>query len=148
MSLPRFARACALAGAAGAALLTCTPAAPAGVFTLWGAVCPSSYFKHCQEAPPHIWMTTGCPRRVCDPCNLEHAGYYHTCWQPWPWPPDYRHCPCSPCAMVQGMPAAAPPAETKPADKDKEKDKGNGGELPPPRKTNGVNGPPSVRLMN
>jgi hypothetical protein len=33
-----------------------------------------------------------CPKPVCDPCSLEHYGYYPTCWQPWPFPPDYRHC--------------------------------------------------------
>jgi hypothetical protein len=145
MSLQRFARAWAVVGAAGAVLLTWTPAAPAAFFTLCCGLCPPC-FKHCQEGPPRVWMRCGCARPVCDPCNLEHAGYYHTCWQPWPWPPDYSHCHCPPpCAMAPGMPAALPPADTKPADKDK----GNGGELPPPRKMNNeVNGAPAVRLMN
>jgi hypothetical protein len=33
-----------------------------------------------------------CPKPLCDPCNMEHYGYYLTCWHPWPFPPDYRHC--------------------------------------------------------
>jgi hypothetical protein len=49
---------------------------------------------HCMERPPHIKWKCVCPRPVCDPCTLEHYGYYQTCWCPWPYPPDLRHCPC------------------------------------------------------
>jgi hypothetical protein len=89
-------------------------------------------------------MMTGCARKVCDPCNLEHAGYYHTCWQPWPWPADYRHCHClQPAAMAIEMPTAAPaaaPADKKAAPKD-----AGGDQLPEPRK---VSAAPATRLVN
>jgi hypothetical protein len=47
---------------------------------------------HCMERPPKIKFQCACPRPVCDPCQLEHFGYYQTCWCPWPFPPDLRHC--------------------------------------------------------
>ena len=56
--------------------------------------CPPP-FVHCMERPPKIKWKCGCPRPVCDPCDLEHFGYYQTCWCPWPFPPDLRHCPCA-----------------------------------------------------
>jgi hypothetical protein len=53
-----------------------------------------------------------CPKPICNPCNLEHFGYYPTCWQPWPFPPDYSHCPNYNCAMAAaGPPPAAPAAK-------------------------------------
>jgi hypothetical protein len=82
-----------------------------------------------------------CPKPICDPCNLEHFGYYPTCWQPWPYPPDYRHCPNFNCAVaaagtVPGGEAtgagpstggASPAGPMPPADE----------RLPEPRKGNG-----------
>jgi hypothetical protein len=50
-----------------------------------------------------------CPKPICDPCNLEHFGYYPTCWQRWPFPPDYRHCPNFNCALAAGGPAPSAP---------------------------------------
>src|SRR4051812_47421737 len=49
--------------------------------------CPPP-FIHFFENPPCIKYKHACPRPVCDPCNLPHYGYYQTCWQPWPFPPD------------------------------------------------------------
>jgi hypothetical protein len=42
---------------------------------------------------------------VCDPCALPHFGYYQTCWSPWPYPRDFRHCP-----YPQASDALPPPA--------------------------------------
>ena len=50
---------------------------------------------HCLEKPPKIKYKCACPRPICEPCQLEHFGYYQTCWCPWPFPPDLRHCPCA-----------------------------------------------------
>src|SRR5437660_1580852 len=36
--------------------------------------CPPP-FCHTQEGPPCIHYKCGCPRPVCDPCNLPHYGY-------------------------------------------------------------------------
>jgi hypothetical protein len=46
----------------------------------------------CITRTPRWHYKCVCPRPVCAPCNLEHYGYYPTCWQPWPFPPDTRHC--------------------------------------------------------
>ncbi len=74
--------------------------------------CPPP-FKHCMEGPPRICIKKGCPRPVCPPgCDTPNWGYYQPCWRPWPWPPDWSHCPypvpagaVGPCpqgAMVPG----------------------------------------------
>jgi hypothetical protein len=81
-----------------------------------------------------------CPKPICEPCNLEHFGYYPTCWQPWPFPPDYRHCPNFGCAVAAAgtvtMPEGtgtgtgagpSPAGSMPPADE----------RLPEPRKGNG-----------
>lgn len=54
--------------------------------------CPPPYY-HVYEGPPCLKFKKGCPRPVCDPCELPHFGYFQTCWSPWPYPPDWRHCP-------------------------------------------------------
>ncbi len=55
--------------------------------------CPPPY-HHCQEGPPKIKFKKGCPRPVCPPgCETPNWGYYQSCWRPWPWPPDWSHCP-------------------------------------------------------
>jgi hypothetical protein len=56
--------------------------------------CPKPYLYY-FEGRPRIKFKHACPRPICDPCNLEHYGYYQTCWCPWPFPPDMRHCPCA-----------------------------------------------------
>jgi len=40
--------------------------------------CPPPYLWF-SEGPPWIKFKKACPRPVCDPCNLEHYGYYQTC---------------------------------------------------------------------
>lgn len=68
--------------------------------------CPPC-FRHCMERPPKLHYSCGCPRPVCNPCNLPHYGYFQTCWRPWPFPEDWSHCP------VQG-PQAYPPVGPPP----------------------------------
>jgi hypothetical protein len=84
--------------------------------------CPNAYV-HWAEGPPRVKFKRASPRPVCDPCNLEHYGYYQTCWCPWPFPPDTRHCPClnnhpSLPFLVEPEPPAdprgAPPPSTEP----------------------------------
>ncbi len=81
--------------------------------------CPPA-FKHCQEGPPHIHFGHGCPHPVANPCDLPNWGYYETCWNPWPFPPNWNHCPAPPPAAYVHlnaygtvpslrMPQAAPP---------------------------------------
>ena len=55
-----------------------------------------------------IRFKRACPRPVCDPCHLEHYGYYQTCWAPWPYPPDWSHCPTPPPGAVLPPPALPP----------------------------------------
>ena len=74
--------------------------------------------RHCQEGPPRIHGSHGCPRPICDPCTMPNWGYSDTCWQPWPFPPDWSHCPTVPPAALvflnpnagQQMPLTQPPA--------------------------------------
>jgi hypothetical protein len=61
--------------------------------------CPP-YYIHCTEGPPKIKFKCGCPKPVCDPCMLDHFGYYRTCWQPWPCGPDGSHCPLPPAGSL------------------------------------------------
>lgn len=61
--------------------------------------CPPHY-KHCQEGAPRICFQRGCPRPICDPCTQPNWGYYQTCWTPWPWPPNWSHCPVQPPASA------------------------------------------------
>ena len=60
-----------------------------------GKPCPP-WVKYRFEGPPRLKFKHGCPRPLCDPCNLPHYGYYQTCWHPWPFPPDWSHCPVPP----------------------------------------------------
>jgi hypothetical protein len=53
---------------------------------------------HCMEGPPKIKIKRGCPRPICCPCDMPNWGYYQTCWTPWPWLPDWSHCPVPPPA--------------------------------------------------
>jgi hypothetical protein len=70
--------------------------------------CPPPYI-HCIEGPPRLKFKCGCPRPVCGPCDLQHFGYFPTCWQAWPWPPDYSHCPVPPTGPFVQVPAVLPP---------------------------------------
>lgn len=91
---------CVLAG-------VCAPAAQASG-PLGGHICTIN--KHCQEKPPHWHNKRVCPKPICGPCNLQHHGYYHTCWRPSSIPADWSHCPVPPPGMLfSGTPAALPP---------------------------------------
>ena len=59
--------------------------------------CPPA-FKYRYEGPPRIHWHHGCPHPVCNPCDLPHWGFYETCWHPWPFPPNWTHCPSPPPA--------------------------------------------------
>jgi hypothetical protein len=63
---------------------------------------------HYYEGPPRLKFKKACPRPLCDPCHLPHFGYYQTCWAPWPFPPDWSHCPVPPPG------AAIPPPPVPP----------------------------------
>jgi hypothetical protein len=63
--------------------------------------CPPK-FVHWMEGPPKLKFKHACPKPVCDPCNLPHAGYFEPCWAPWPWPPDFSHCALPSAACVGG----------------------------------------------
>jgi hypothetical protein len=61
--------------------------------------CPPAY-QHCSEGPPHIHFKCGCPHPIANPCEVPHWGFYETCWLPWPYPPNYTHCPVPPPASM------------------------------------------------
>jgi hypothetical protein len=91
--------------------------------------CPKYYFT--IEKAPKIRFKTVCSKPVCDQCNIEGNGYYPTCWRPWAYPPDYRHCPVPPPGVLASQPPplmAAPGAVTGP-------ELGQDDPLPAPRKS-------------
>ncbi len=89
-----------------------------------GIFCPVTTF--CRIRQPCIKWKCTCPKPICDPCNLEHYGYYPTCWHPWPFPPDYTCCRVPPNSVVADQLLSTPePVIT------------NASELPVPRKLNG-----------
>lgn len=80
----------------------------------WGQNCDCSnhpcppFVKYRFEGPPRLCFKHGCPKPICDPCHLPRYGYFPTCWQPWPFPPDWSHCPVPPPgALVHGLPPKA-----------------------------------------
>jgi hypothetical protein len=88
---------------------------------LFGFHCPRLHF--CCPRPPKICWHPVCLKPICCPGELEHYGYWQTCWHPWPFPPDWSHCPVPPSevAIFGGAhgptpPLAAPaaPSETLP----------------------------------
>jgi hypothetical protein len=86
--------------------------------------CPPK-FKHCMHGPPCICFKYGCPLPVCPPCNAPNWGYYQPCWRPWPWAPNWAHCPYPvPASQIGPCPQAttAVPGTTAPA-----------GQVPSPR---------------
>ncbi len=89
-------------------------------------LCCPPILKHCMERPPRICFWPSCPKPICSPCEAPHWGYYPTCWRPWPFPPDWSHCPVPPPA------AFVPPG--RPADLGARNDDGDGPPLPLPRK--------------
>jgi hypothetical protein len=69
----------------------------------FGTPCVSTHhcpppFKYTYEGAPHIHFQRGCPHPICNPCDLPHWGYFDTCWTPWPYPPNWSHCPVPPPA--------------------------------------------------
>src|SRR4029450_1992227 len=86
------------AGLSGAALwmgLTLASTASAQPCGLDCHDCPP-HLRYYYEGPPRLCFKEGCPRPICDPCNLPHYGYYQPCWAPSPFPPDWSHCPVPP----------------------------------------------------
>jgi len=61
--------------------------------------CPHPY-RHCVLGPPQIRFPRGCPAAVCPPCDAPNWGYFQPCWNPWPFPPDWSHCPAVPPAAI------------------------------------------------
>jgi hypothetical protein len=72
----------------------------------FGLFCPITVF--CKPRQPFVWYRCICPQRVCPCCGLDNFGYYPTCWEPWPYPPNYAHCHVPPAAAF-----ATPPNVTK-----------------------------------
>jgi hypothetical protein len=72
----------------------------------FGLFCPVTVF--CKPRHPIVWYRCICPQKVCPCCGLDNFGYYPVCWQPWPFPPNYGHCPVPPAAAY-----ALPPNVTK-----------------------------------
>jgi len=60
--------------------------------------CPKITF--CRPKAPCIKYKCVCPKPICNGCDLENFGYYPTCWHPWPFPPNYSHCPVPPTTMM------------------------------------------------
>src|ERR1700722_17717237 len=60
--------------------------------------CP--HVKFCVEGPPRVCLKQSCPKPAINPCAQPNWGYYQTCWSPWPWPPDWNHCPVQPPATL------------------------------------------------
>jgi hypothetical protein len=68
--------------------------------------CPP-VLKWCMEGAPRICFRCGCPKPICNPCEAPNWGYYQKCWSPWPWPPDWSHCPV-PTPASQVFPGMLP----------------------------------------
>jgi hypothetical protein len=76
------------------------------------ATCPHTHCPpcvvHCMKGPPKIKWKKGCPLPLCCPCDAPNWGYHQPCWRPWPWPPDWSHCPYPvPAAQVTPCPQSA-----------------------------------------
>jgi hypothetical protein len=136
MSRARVAGRLAQAMLAGVVVLALGPAASAGIFGGCCQKCPPPYI-HCQEGCPRIRFKCACPRPICGPCELEHNGYYPTCWQPWPYPPDYSHCPTPP----PGFMVPEGPLVTTPGPQVPQVPPEKGPALPVPKRMNGASPP-------
>ncbi len=83
--------------------------------------CCPPVLKWCMEGAPRICFQHGCAKPVCCPCEAPNWGYYQKCWTPWPWPPDWSHCPVPPPAsqvfpgMIPASQAVNLPDATGPA---------------------------------
>jgi hypothetical protein len=65
-------------------------------------------YVHWAEGPPRLWFKCACPRPVCDPCSLEHYGYYATCWRPWSFTTESNHCPAPALPVETGIRGVLP----------------------------------------
>lgn len=94
-------------GTGGCSTGGCSTGCSTGLsFGGFGTCCNSHHcpppLGHCMEGAPKIRVRVGCPKPICNPCAQPGWGYYEACWNPWPFPPDYRHCPTTPpAALVQ-----------------------------------------------
>jgi hypothetical protein len=98
------------------------------------------YYPFCLEGGPRIRYSCTCPKPVCPPCELQHWGYYETCWRAWPWPPDWSHCPVPPPSAHlegQGLPVVTTPGRMPGAPMDGFPGR-PGQPLPLPRPSNGL----------
>ena len=98
---------------ATAVIFVVVPAARADGCLTCRQKCPPPYVHH-HEGPPRLWFKCACPKPVCDPCSLEHYGYYQTCWRPWSFPPDMSHCPEVLPTVVVEDDKATPTVEGRP----------------------------------
>ena len=64
--------------------------------------CPPHYHVF-VERPPRLWWRHSCPHPICNPCDLPHFGYFETCWNPWPFPPNWSHCSAPPPASMVNL---------------------------------------------
>jgi hypothetical protein len=64
--------------------------------------CPPK-LEHCMEGEPKIHVKIGCPKPICNPCSQPNWGYYDKCWNPWPYPPNWTHCPNPPPAATVAL---------------------------------------------
>ncbi|MGH7173137.1 MAG: hypothetical protein ACRELG_22880 [Gemmataceae bacterium] len=100
--------------AAASLALLLTPcfllAPPSRASAAEGLFCPKTVF--CRPKPPCIKYKRVCPKPICSCGEMENFGYYPTCWHPWPFPPNYCHCPvpptivtapCSPIGAPKGI---------------------------------------------
>ncbi len=94
--------------------------------------CPGPY-KYWYEAPPCIKFKRACPKPICDPCALEHNGYWAPCWQPYAYPPDWSHCPTPPPSVRIPPPIPSVPSYAAPAPAPRRGPVEEGIELPAPR---------------
>jgi len=123
--------------------------------------CPPKYCWY-SEGPPRLKFKCACPRPVCEPCKLEHFGYYPTCWNPWPYPPDWSHCRTPPPGVMLPPPAYPPytprtpydsrfeerrPEERRPDERRPDERRPREPEMPAPRKSEDTSSVPTVRLL-
>ncbi len=99
----------------GIALIVAGSSAQAGGLGLCCS-CPPP-LTWCSEQAPCLKFKCACPRPVCDPCDLQHYGYYATCWQPWPFQPDWSHCSTIPPGAALPPPAYPPYSPRAPQDR-------------------------------
>jgi hypothetical protein len=110
------------AGPAAVGCSTCATPVAASNHPGHKVSCPPPY-SHVYEGPPCLKFKKGCPRPVCDPCELPHFGYFQTCWTPWPYPRDFRHCPYPTPSDVLPPPPHPPFSPKISADRDSDADR-------------------------